>query len=169
MLPPLLGVAASCSILSMCIPSVFLGSSLGLPPGNYQLASAEHQYQFTFQHLLSSGPSTQYRAVPSLGLASWLLPPQCSRTQVGEKPPSPPRSAGGVRHCHWAPWAQEISGTTVQASPLRPRSAPAGQGPGLSGGQVTVILGAPLQCPPPVNWSATLVGPYSLFLKERDL
>lgn len=84
-----MGVAASCSILSMCMPSVFLGSSLGLSPGNYQLASAEHQYQFPFEHPLSSGPSTQYTAVPSLGPASWLLPPAVFQEAGGGEAPLP--------------------------------------------------------------------------------
>lgn len=69
-------------------PPILLGSSLGLPPGSYQPASAEHQHQLAFQHLLHSGPSTQYTAVPSLALASRLLPSQCSRRRVGGEGPS---------------------------------------------------------------------------------
>ena len=52
----MLGVAASCSVLSMCIPPNIPGQLIGLTPGSYLPASAEHQYQFAFQHPLHSGP-----------------------------------------------------------------------------------------------------------------
>ena len=118
-------------------PPIFLDSPLCLCPGSYQLASAGRRHQSAHQRLPLLG-----QADPSLGPASWLLPSQCSRWQVGEKAPLPGLQKGlGLAVEPSVP--RRFQEQLFQASPLGPRCAQAGQGPWLSGGHVAMIVGAP--------------------------